>query len=87
MSAEDQAALAIIEEDYRQVREQYLVDRDRLIAEIRTTRAAFSDLGVLHLGGVPMIAADMIAFVKNDLIYFGISVLALLMVSLYGFFR
>ena len=86
-SAEDLAALATIDEDYRQVREQYLVDRDRLIAEIRTTRAAFSDFGVLHLGGVPMIAADMIAFVKNDLIYFGISVLALLMISLYGFFR
>ncbi|MCZ6460304.1 MAG: RND family transporter, partial [Gammaproteobacteria bacterium] len=86
-SAEDQVALATIQEDYRQAREQYLADRDRLIAEIRTTRAAFSDFGVLHLGGVPMIAADMIAFVKNDLIYFGISVLALLMVALYGFFR
>ncbi len=86
-SAEDRIALAALEEDYRQVREHYLVDRDRLIAEIRATRAQYAEFGVLHLGGVPMIAADMIAFVKNDLIYFGISVLALLMISLYGFFR
>ncbi|MCZ6852934.1 MAG: MMPL family transporter [Gammaproteobacteria bacterium] len=81
------AELERTEDEYRRVRARYLLDRDRLIADIRTARNEFTEFGVLYLGGVPMIAADMIAFVKNDLIYFGISVLALVMFSLYGFFR
>jgi predicted RND superfamily exporter protein len=76
-----------VDEEHRLAREAYLVRRDKLIADIREVRADFTDHGVLYLGGVPMIAADMIAFVKNDLVIFGASVLLLLMASLYGFFR
>ena len=76
-----------VEEEHRLAREAYLVRRDLLISDIRDVRAEFADDGVLHLGGVPMIAADMIAFVKNDLVIFGGSVLLLLMLCLYGFFR
>lgn len=86
-SQAQQAALVTAEDEHRRARARYLVERDRLIADIRTARNEFTQFGVLYLGGVPMIAADMIAFVKNDLIYFGISVLALVMFSLYGFFR
>ena len=65
----------------------YLQRRDRLIAEVRAVRDGFSDRGVLYIGGVPMIAADMIAFVKADLAVFGGAVLALMMLGLFAFFR
>ncbi len=85
--AQTRAALRAVNEEHRLIREAFLRDRDRLIEEIRAVRTEFARHGVLYLGGVPMIAADMIAFVKGDLLFFGGSVLALIMVSLYWFFR
>jgi len=41
----------------------------------------------LHLGGVPMIADDMITFVRNDLIVFGIGVAMFLVIVLSLIFR
>ena len=43
--------------------------------------------GTLHLGGVPMIADDMITFVRNDLIVFGIGVAVFLVIVLSLIFR
>ncbi|MFK7914555.1 MAG: RND family transporter, partial [Pseudomonadales bacterium] len=68
-------------------REQYLAQRDALIAKVRTIQERFADQGTLFLGGVPMIAADMIAYVRKDLLLFGGTVVVLMMVALYGFFR
>ena len=39
------------------------------IIRIREILSEYSRYGSLHLGGVPMIADDMITFIKNDLIY------------------
>lgn len=75
--------LALAEVD----RAAYIARRDSLIAEVRAIRDAFSDRGVIYIGGVPMIAADMIAFVKADLAVFGGAVLVIVMISLYAFFR
>ena len=57
---------------------------------IRAIRAILQDYkvyGTLHLGGVPMIADDMITFIKNDLIVFGIGVLVFLISMLSVIFR
>jgi uncharacterized protein len=56
---------------YRVVREKYLAEREAFIANIRKVQDKYADEGVLHLGGVPMIAADMITYVKSDLQVFG----------------
>jgi predicted RND superfamily exporter protein len=61
--------------------------RERVIAEVRDIRDHYADAGTLYLAGVPMIAADMVQFVKNDLVLFGTSVVALIMVALFLFFR
>ena len=72
---------------YRSARESYLSQRERLIADIRGVQEKYAGAGVLHLGGVPMIAADMISFVKRDLSVFGGAVIALMVLSLGLFFR
>ena len=57
---------------------------------IRAIRAILQDYksyGTLHLGGVPMIANDMITFIKNDLIVFGIGVFVFLISMLSVIFR
>ena len=66
-------------------------DNDRInhetIAEIRKILSGYSEFGTLHLGGVPMIADDMITFIKNDLIIFGIGVFMFLVIMLTIIFR
>ena len=66
-------------------------DNDRInhetIAEIRKILSKYSEFGTLHLGGVPMIADDMITFIKNDLIIFGIGVFMFLVIMLTIIFR
>ncbi|MEM9621978.1 MAG: MMPL family transporter [Pseudomonadota bacterium] len=76
-----------IHREYRLAREQFLGEREQLIREIREIRGRYQSAGVLHLGGVPMIAADMIAYVKSDLSVFGGSVIGLMVVALAFFFR
>ena len=61
--------------------------RHRLIEEIRSVQDRYRDRGTLYLGGVPMIAADMVTYVKSDLSVFGGVVLGLMVIALGAFFR
>ena len=79
--------LPALERENTAERRRQLAERASLIEAVRGVRAAFSDRATLHLGGVPMIAADMIAFVKGDLAVFGGLVLVLVMAVLYAAFR
>ena len=72
---------------YAVAREGHRQQRDKLIAQIREVRSQYQDLGTLYLGGVPMIAADMITYVKSDLSVFSGAVAVLIFVALWGFFR
>ncbi len=57
------------------------------IAQVRQILAEHTDTADLHLGGVPMIAADSIAFIRNDLIVFGLAIVGFLVVLLLLAFR
>ncbi|MEM6709806.1 MAG: MMPL family transporter [Pseudomonadota bacterium] len=74
-------------DEERRARERFLAERAELIANVRAIRDRYADFGELFLGGVPMIAADMIDYVKSDLQWFGGAVLFLMMAVLYLFFR
>ena len=79
--------LPALERENTAERRRQLAERAALIEAVRGVRAEFSNRATLHLGGVPMIAADMIAFVKGDLAVFGGLVLVLVMAVLYAAFR
>ena len=57
------------------------------IVAIREIVKEFSNTGELHLGGVPMIADDMIEFIKSDLINFGVGVFLFIVITLIIVFR
>jgi predicted RND superfamily exporter protein len=57
------------------------------IATIRTIMDQHRDGAELHLGGVPMIASDMIDFIRHDLLTFGAGVVTFLLGMLAVFFR
>ena len=57
------------------------------ITNIREIIKEFKDTGEIRLGGVPMIADDMIEFIKSDLINFGIGVFIFVVITLIVVFR
>jgi predicted RND superfamily exporter protein len=52
------------------------------IAAVREVLHKHGELASLHLGGLPMIVADSIDFIRHDLLVFGIAVLVFLVVIL-----
>ena len=57
------------------------------ILEIREVIKSYEDIGKIHLGGIPMIADDMMSFIKSDIIVFGIGVLVFIICTLWFVFR
>ena len=56
------------------------------ILEIREVIKSYSDTGKIFLGGIPMIADDMMTFIKNDIIVFGVGVLLFIIATLWFVF-
>ena len=57
------------------------------ILEIRNVIKSYEDIGKIHLGGIPMIADDMMSFIKSDIVVFGIGVLLFIICTLWFVFR
>ena len=57
------------------------------ILEIRKIIKDFSQESKIHLGGIPMIADDMMTFIKNDIVVFGLGVLLFIIATLWFVFR
>ena len=57
------------------------------ILEIREVIKSYDDIGKIHLGGIPMIADDMMTFIKSDIIVFGLGVLVFIIATLWFVFR
>ena len=57
------------------------------ILEIRDVIKSYEDIGKIHLGGIPMIADDMMSFIKSDIIVFGVGVLLFIIGTLWFVFR
>ncbi len=57
------------------------------INEIRSIIDTYKEVAKIHLGGIPMIADDMMSFIKSDIITFGIGVLFFIIATLWFIFR
>ncbi len=62
-------------------------ERHQNIVEIREIIKSFDDIGKIHLGGIPMIADDMMTFIKSDIIVFGLGVFLFIIMTLWYVFR
>ena len=82
MIATEHSELTLAEEQLREHRDKTRLQRHRDIAAIRTIMDKYRRDADLFLGGVSMIADDMISFIKNDLKVFGIGVLLFLILTL-----
>ena len=79
--------LAQVNDEFIAYSEQLDQRRDRIIDEVRSILDRHRSDATIHLGGVPMIVADMIRFIQNDLSTFGVGVLLFLLLTLAIIFR
>ena len=71
-------------EDYKNL---YNLRNHQNITEIRDVINKYGENAKIHLGGIPMIADDMMSYIKSDIIVFGIGVFVFIIFTLWLIFR
>ena len=71
-------------EDYKSL---YNQRNHQNISEIRGVIDRYTEGAKVHLGGIPMIADDMMTYIKNDIVVFGIGVFLFIVATLWLVFR
>jgi len=79
--------LKLLNQKISKINDTESIERAELIADIRSILSKYSDTGTLFLGGASMIAADMMTFIKSDLLIFGMGVAVIFCFMLYFFFQ
>ena len=74
-------------EEIEQYRDQIKKQNHQNILEIRNIIKSYENIGKIYLGGIPMIADDMMTFIKSDIIVFGLGVLLFIIATLWFVFR
>ena len=71
-------------EDYKNL---YNKRNHQNITEIRDIITKYGENAKIHLGGIPMIADDMMSYIKSDIVVFGIGVFIFIIFTLWFIFR
>jgi len=87
LSEDDRFVLDSVEADYTNARVEAAQQLHEDITSIRAVLDDYRDEATIYLGGVPMIADDLITFVRNDLVTFGSAILVFIIVALAYLFR
>ncbi|MBQ0754790.1 MAG: RND family transporter [Gammaproteobacteria bacterium] len=86
-SDDTQQALLHAKQAYSEYNTQRQNAQAEMIAQVRAVVRYHDDNAQMFLGGVPMIATDMIGYVRSDLQTFGLGVLLFILISLLVIFR
>ena len=73
--------------DYEEYKNLYNIRNHQNIAEIRDVINKYGVNAKIHLGGIPMIADDMMSYIKSDIVVFGIGVFVFIILTLWVVFR
>ncbi len=71
-------------EDYKNL---YNKRNHQNITEIRDIISKYGENAKIHLGGIPMIADDMMSYIKSDIVVFGIGVFIFIIFTLWLIFK
>ena len=72
LSKEEKINYKIFSKEYEDYKNLYNIRNHQNINEIRDVINKYGENAKIHLGGIPMIADDMMSFIKNDIIVFGL---------------
>lgn len=87
LDAAGQAELARVEVAYDEERQAAAAELRRDIRDIRALIARHGEGVEVRMGGVPMIADDLVTYVQRDLLTFGSAMLLFIIAALWLFFR
>ena len=87
LSSQEQDQLEKLLQDFKAHRDKMRAAQHETIAQVRSVMLKYKNMADLFLGGVSMISDDLITFIRNDLKFFGLGVLVLLIVILWVIFR
>ena len=87
LTAEAESELAVVSRQFDEYSAGLLEQQSEDILAVRNILDRHREHAVLHLGGVPMIVADSIEFIRHDLATFGVGVLCFLIIILAMAFR
>ena len=73
--------------EYEEYKNLYNKRNHQNIAEIRDVISKYGESAKIHLGGIPMIADDMMSFIKKDIIVFGVGVFLFIVLTLWLIFK
>ena len=73
--------------EYEKYKNLYNIRNHQNITEIRNIINKYGDNAKIQLGGIPMIADDMMSYIKNDIFVFGIGVFIFIILTLWFIFR
>ena len=73
--------------EYENYKNLYNTRNNQNITEIRDVISKYGENAKIHLGGIPMIADDMMSYIKNDILVFGIGVFIFIVLTLWFIFR
>ena len=79
--------MKIKQKDLEIFKDKIKKERHQNILEIREVIKKYNQNAQIYLGGIPMIVDDMMTFIKNDIITFGLGVFIFIMFTLWYVFR
>ena len=87
LTSKETQELVSLSNEFKRYHAELMAQEEADITRIRAIMDRYRDRAELHLGGVPMIVADMVDFVRHDIRVFGIGVIAILAMLLIIAFR
>ncbi|MFT7288890.1 MAG: putative RND superfamily exporter protein [Halieaceae bacterium] len=87
LDATQRAALQEAERAVKLRSAEQLEAQSALVAQVREAVSPYREYAGIFVGGLPMIAADMVAFVRSDLLLFGSAILLMMVLVLAVIFR
>lgn len=87
LTAEETRAFESVKAEFKAYRDSSRESTHQLIVNVREALKPYQPTGELFLGGVMMIADDMIHFVKDDIAIYGGAILVIMLLVLWVIFR
>ena len=87
LSAEEKVRLKEVSAEFLVYRTEAAKISNARVQQVRDIAAKYSDQATLFVGGAPMIANDMMQFIRDDLRTFGVAIVLFIVLSLALIFR
>ena len=83
LSSDEKNNYKVFLKEYEDYKNLYNTRNHQNITEIRDVISKYGENAKIHLGGIPMIADDMMSYIKSDIVVFGIGVFIFIVVTLW----